>query len=157
MRRARGVFGSFAGHHRLYMAKRIGAPYPLWVKSGHGLARRRCPLCAKSGHWNSAAYASRGPGSRGRRSHRHHRRRHRKQGGRVNRTEPRGEASHFRPHVDIQSPMGAGALLRPTHARLCYEAAMPTIALVDDDRNILTSVSIALEAEGYRITTYTDG
>jgi two-component system, OmpR family, response regulator ChvI len=34
---------------------------------------------------------------------------------------------------------------------------MPTIALVDDDRNILTSVSIALEAEGYRIVTYTDG
>jgi two-component system response regulator ChvI len=37
------------------------------------------------------------------------------------------------------------------------EASMPTIALVDDDRNILTSVSIALETEGYRITTYTDG
>jgi two-component system response regulator ChvI len=34
---------------------------------------------------------------------------------------------------------------------------MPTIALVDDDRNILTSVSIALEAEGFRIQTYTDG
>jgi two-component system, OmpR family, response regulator ChvI len=34
---------------------------------------------------------------------------------------------------------------------------MPTIALVDDDRNILTSVSIALESEGYRILTYTDG
>jgi len=34
---------------------------------------------------------------------------------------------------------------------------MPMIALVDDDRNILTSVSIALEAEGYRIMTYTDG
>jgi two-component system, OmpR family, response regulator ChvI len=34
---------------------------------------------------------------------------------------------------------------------------LPTIALVDDDQNILTSVSIALEAEGYRITTYTDG
>jgi two-component system, OmpR family, response regulator ChvI len=34
---------------------------------------------------------------------------------------------------------------------------MPTIALVDDDCNILTSVSIVLEAEGYRITTYTDG
>src|SRR3981189_1771247 len=33
----------------------------------------------------------------------------------------------------------------------------PPIALVDDDRNILTSVSIALEAEGYRIMTYTDG
>ena len=34
---------------------------------------------------------------------------------------------------------------------------MPTIALVDDDHNILTSVSIAFEAEGYRVTTYTDG
>jgi len=34
---------------------------------------------------------------------------------------------------------------------------MPTIALVDDDRNILTSVSIALENEGYRVETYTDG
>src|SRR5712675_1991566 len=33
---------------------------------------------------------------------------------------------------------------------------MPTIALVDDDRNILTSVSIALEAEGYLLMTYTD-
>ncbi len=32
-----------------------------------------------------------------------------------------------------------------------------TIALVDDDRNILTSVSIALESEGYRVETYTDG
>jgi two-component system, OmpR family, response regulator ChvI len=34
---------------------------------------------------------------------------------------------------------------------------MPTIALVDDDRNILTSVSIALESEGYKVQTYTDG
>jgi len=33
----------------------------------------------------------------------------------------------------------------------------PTIVLVDDDRNILTSVSIALEAEGYRVRSYTDG
>jgi two-component system response regulator ChvI len=32
-----------------------------------------------------------------------------------------------------------------------------TIALVDDDRNILTSVSIALEAEGFKVRTYTDG
>ncbi|MFV3127461.1 response regulator transcription factor [Niveispirillum sp. KHB5.9] len=31
------------------------------------------------------------------------------------------------------------------------------IALVDDDRNILTSVSIALEAEGYEVRTYGDG
>jgi two-component system, OmpR family, response regulator ChvI len=34
---------------------------------------------------------------------------------------------------------------------------MPTIALVDDDQNILTSVSIAFETEGYRIITYSDG
>jgi two-component system response regulator ChvI len=34
---------------------------------------------------------------------------------------------------------------------------MTTIALVDDDRNILTSVSIALEVEGYRVMTYSDG
>jgi two-component system response regulator ChvI len=33
----------------------------------------------------------------------------------------------------------------------------PTIALVDDDRNILTSVSIALEAEGFKVRTYNDG
>ncbi|MSP82208.1 MAG: response regulator transcription factor [Alphaproteobacteria bacterium] len=32
-----------------------------------------------------------------------------------------------------------------------------TIALVDDDRNILTSVTMALEAEGYRVKSYTDG
>ena len=32
-----------------------------------------------------------------------------------------------------------------------------TIALVDDDRNILTSVSMALEAEGYTVNTYQDG
>lgn len=32
-----------------------------------------------------------------------------------------------------------------------------TIALVDDDRNILTSVSMALEAEGFTVKTYNDG
>ena len=34
---------------------------------------------------------------------------------------------------------------------------MATIALVDDDRHILTSVSMALEAEGYGLQTYSDG
>ncbi len=34
---------------------------------------------------------------------------------------------------------------------------MATIALVDDDRNILTSVSMVLEAEGFDVKTYTDG
>jgi two-component system response regulator ChvI len=32
-----------------------------------------------------------------------------------------------------------------------------TIALVDDDRNILTSVSMALEAEGFTVRCYSDG
>ncbi|MYA43703.1 MAG: response regulator, partial [Gemmatimonadetes bacterium] len=32
-----------------------------------------------------------------------------------------------------------------------------TIAVVDDDRNILTSVSIALESEGFEVRTYKDG
>lgn len=32
-----------------------------------------------------------------------------------------------------------------------------TIALVDDDRNIITSVSILLESEGYKVRTYRDG
>ena len=31
------------------------------------------------------------------------------------------------------------------------------IALVDDDRNILTSISMALEKEGFVVQTYIDG
>jgi two-component system response regulator ChvI len=50
--------------------------------------------------------------------------------------------------------MGPGVLLRPESR---WRAAMQTIGLVDDDHNILTSVSLALEAEGYRINTYSDG
>lgn len=34
---------------------------------------------------------------------------------------------------------------------------IPKIALVDDDRNIVTSVSLALEAEGFEVLTYYDG
>ena len=34
---------------------------------------------------------------------------------------------------------------------------MAKIALVDDDRNILTSVSMTLEAEGFEVETYHDG
>lgn len=34
---------------------------------------------------------------------------------------------------------------------------MAKIALVDDDRNILTSVSILLESEGFNVSTYNDG
>ncbi|MEI6417605.1 MAG: response regulator transcription factor [Sphingomonadales bacterium] len=35
--------------------------------------------------------------------------------------------------------------------------ASPAVALVDDDRNILTSVSIALQAEGFVVRLYSDG
>src|SRR5215207_9211815 len=59
-----------------------------------------------------------------------------------------GELSHCVPALGASRP---GAIHR--HGT----KIMPIIALVDDDRNILTSVSIALEAEGYRIMTYTDG
>ena len=36
-------------------------------------------------------------------------------------------------------------------------SSMSKIALVDDDRNILTSVSMTLEAEGFDVQTYNDG
>ena len=36
-------------------------------------------------------------------------------------------------------------------------SAAPIIALVDDDRNILTSVSIALQNEGFAVRLYSDG
>jgi two-component system, OmpR family, response regulator ChvI len=45
-------------------------------------------------------------------------------------------------------------------ARACRSYSPPmtaTIALVDDDRNILTSVSIAIQAEGYVTRLYADG
>src|SRR5690349_25139782 len=56
--------------------------------------------------------------------------------------------------IDTLRPSFPGFKVPGAPSRIGY---MPTIALVDDDRNILTSVSIALEAEGYRIMTYTDG
>jgi two-component system response regulator ChvI len=34
---------------------------------------------------------------------------------------------------------------------------MPTIALVDDDKNIVASVTMLLEQEGYHVRTYADG
>ena len=37
------------------------------------------------------------------------------------------------------------------------QSSAKVIALVDDDRNILTTVSIALQAEGFTTRLYTDG
>lgn len=43
-------------------------------------------------------------------------------------------------------------------SNLSSGGTMPsTIALVDDDKNILTSVAMALEAEGFKVRTYADG
>ena len=51
------------------------------------------------------------------------------------------------------------SLTRDTHymSTTATPAAANTIALVDDDRNILASVSMALEAEGFTVNTYNDG
>ncbi|GBQ53496.1 two component response regulator ChvI [Novacetimonas hansenii NRIC 0243] len=40
---------------------------------------------------------------------------------------------------------------------ILMEPTKQTIVLVDDDRNILTSVQMTLEAEGFTVHTYTDG
>jgi two-component system response regulator ChvI len=45
----------------------------------------------------------------------------------------------------------------PRGAHLQERSLARTIALVDDDQNILASVSMALEAEGFAVRTYTDG
>jgi len=56
--------------------------------------------------------------------------------------------------MDIGPSPTAGAELSVTNSS---SDTPPTIVLVDDDRNILTSVSMALEAEGFTIRTYNDG
>ena len=50
--------------------------------------------------------------------------------------------------VDLRSKLLNSEMEVPMHQ---------TIALVDDDQNILTSVSMALEAEGFRVQSYKDG
>ena len=40
---------------------------------------------------------------------------------------------------------------------LMSKSEISLIALVDDDRNIVSSVSLALESEGYRVNSYLDG
>ncbi len=51
-------------------------------------------------------------------------------------------------------PLGLG---RARIERKAPREVTATIALVDDDRNILTSVSIALQAEGFLTRVYSDG
>ena len=82
-------------------------------------------------------------------------------------------------HIGLPEPLAGTALDRALFMRNCGSQSvrhncpcivprviestdkkgnwMPKIALVDDDRNILTSVSLTLEAEGYSVSTYTDG
>src|SRR5260221_2091257 len=64
---------------------------------------------------------------------------------------PLPQWGHIERHDSAASAQGAlSGLLRRT-------TVPNTIALVDDDRNILTSVSIALEAEGFTVRCYADG
>ena len=61
-----------------------------------------------------------------------------------------------RPYLGATDIRSAAA--RPALARIRgYATVTNTIALVDDDRNILTSVSMALEAEGFAVRCYSDG
>ena len=53
--------------------------------------------------------------------------------------------------------MDAAPASPPTPGPAPELAARQTIALVDDDRNILTTVSIALQAEGFATRIYADG
>jgi DNA-binding response OmpR family regulator len=54
-------------------------------------------------------------------------------------------------HASAPSPEGPGA------APAGQDQPRRTIALVDDDRNILTTVSIALQTEGFATRLYNDG
>ncbi len=56
-------------------------------------------------------------------------------------------------NASVQSP--SQATLSPANPRATEDAGV--IALVDDDRNILTTVSIALQAEGFVTRIYSDG
>jgi two-component system, OmpR family, response regulator ChvI len=56
------------------------------------------------------------------------------------------------PDSTTEAAPGTGA-----HASAGSEARKLQIALVDDDRNILTTVSIALQAEGFATRLYSDG
>jgi two-component system response regulator ChvI len=59
---------------------------------------------------------------------------------------------------EILSKFSARSIAAVLCRRIAHRGSrMSTIALVDDDHNILTSVSIALEAESYRVITYSDG
>ncbi len=55
--------------------------------------------------------------------------------------------------------MGSSNPVRLPKSGCCFRLGhvTATIALIDDDRNILTSVSIALQAEGFLTRVYSDG
>src|SRR5579884_787644 len=72
--------------------------------------------------------------------------------------EWRGDALCLSAVTAILGPDRARRSAKAGPARPSGEAALAnTIALVDDDRNILTSVSMALEAEGFAVRCYSDG
>jgi two-component system response regulator ChvI len=60
-------------------------------------------------------------------------------------------------YTDTPKPSNAAVSCRRDCVALSAERMTATIALIDDDRNILTSVGIALQAEGFTTRLYTDG
>lgn len=57
----------------------------------------------------------------------------------------------------MTGPMTAGPTTEEQAQPAGVTAVQRSIALVDDDRNILTTLSIALQAEGYATRVYSDG
>lgn len=57
----------------------------------------------------------------------------------------------------MAEPVPAPSLPTPPVSQVEDADRLRTIALVDDDRNILTSVSIGLQAEGFATRVYSDG
>src|SRR3954452_8817136 len=80
-------------------------------------------------------------------------------GRQVRRSPPPFLFAALRPYLGARpfTPVARGRARDAHRGQLGDLPVTSTIALVDDDRNILTSVSIALEAEGFAVRCYSDG
>jgi two-component system, OmpR family, response regulator ChvI len=60
-------------------------------------------------------------------------------------------------HISVDSHRRKNDHARKINTGSIGKQSMARIALVDDDRNILTSVAMTLEAEGFEVETFNDG
>src|SRR4051794_1811696 len=83
----------------------------------------------------------------------------RRLGRRTRRSPPPFLFAALQPYLGARpfTPVARGRAREAHRGQLGDVPVTSTIALVDDDRNILTSVSIALEAEGFAVRCYSDG